>query len=491
MRGMILVDIILAFSIATVFIAVIAESSMSGRRVFEVARERSRLLDVYAEHMNNFDDLGPYQSRRIVVADALGATTSMQASARWYGDERLQEDIVVGDSISFTRIRPYTPISSFLPKEPASSPLCSVDFSGNYIVGSRAPSRSDLSADNTYDSHPLTASITPITLPINPSLPLTDLEVRDGIAYVSTDSSTASDPDLLVIDIDNPSAAKLLSSINTGPGIASIALSGNRIFAAAASSAAQLHSIYINSLSSLSLEKKYKLPLPYATATPPLGSSIFYDENRVYLGTEKWDGDEFSIVDVTNPAAPAKIGGFETGSKVNDILVRGTFVYVADSDQQQLRVLDISQPPKPTLVNSFSPSGFERQEGKALSLFEDGLTFGRTSGGFNITQDHEIFAWATTSSTTLAIPSAPIGRFSADIPGGVYGIVGDRGDLYLATRQLDHELEIVGRLYDGTLATSSAVSYALPVAPQTITCDRDKLYLIAHSAPVIYEITFN
>jgi hypothetical protein len=349
-----------------------------------------------------------------------------------------------------------------------------VDFFGKNVVGSY----------QSVNINPISISITPIMLPINPLLPLTDLQVRNGIAYVSDDSSTASDPDIFIVDVKDKNNPKVLSSINTGPGIATFAIAGMRIYAAAASVAAQLHIIRMDSLSSLALESKYKLSPPYATATEPIASAIFFDKNKIYLGTEKWDGDEFSVIDISNPTVPIKIGGLETGSKINGIFVRDNLAYIADSDEKQLRIVDVSQPAMPMLTDSFSPSGWSRQEGKRVSSFEGALDFGRTSGGYNITSDYEAFEWASASSSLSMITSP---SHSVDIPGGVYGIVTDRSHIYLATRQVNKEFQI----FDRSLSTTTALAYSLPVAPQTLTCDGDHLYILAATAPVIYEISFN
>ena len=445
--GMILVDILLALFLATVFTAIITDSSMGARQIFDRARVRQGILDAFE------------------LSSSLASSSS-----RPFGNDRTEDDIA-----SFTKVRARdmaSPGQKII--DSAGTPLCASDFSN-----------SDLS--RPIDSSRI--SITPIMLPIDPLLPLTDLEVRDGIAYVSDDSSKASDPDLFVIDFRDENAPKVLSSIDTGPGIADIALAGDHIYAAAASTAAQLHVIRIDSLSSLALEKKYRLPPPYATATEPVGSSVFFDRNEVYLGTEKWDGNEFSVIDVSVPAQPTIVGGFETNSKVNDIFVRDGLAYVADSDQDQLRIIDVRKPEMPALAYAFAPSGWVRQEGETLSYFEDSLGLGRTSGGFNIINDHEAFTWAAASSSD-AFLSSPItvGAYhSVDISGGVYGMVADRSHVYLATRQVNKEFQI----FDRSLSTSTATSYSLPVAPQTLTCDGDHLYILAATAPVIYDISFH
>jgi len=451
-KGIILFDILLAFSLSFLFIAIISEASINSRQIFERAKARAELLDVYEE-------------------------TNMNSPSKLYGNNQSEMDFSLSSStgnLSFVKIAMNENAGL---NEAVGTPYCSVDYFNSEAAGSYQYFQS---LNDSGQPNFKTAAITPITLPIDPLLPLTDLEVRNGIAYISTDSSIASDPDLIIVDISDPNAPRIISTINTGPGLSSIALAGKRIFAAATSAAAQLHIIRMDGLSNPFLEKKFKLSLPYATATPPLASAIFFNNNKVYLGTEKWDGDEFSIIDVSNPLAPITIGGFETNSKINDIYVKNGIAYAAASDQNQLRVLDVGDPANPILVNSFGPSGWQRQEGKAISFFEDGLNLGRTSGGFNFTTDHEAFAWASTSSTTLINPK------SVDIPGGVYGIIKDRFRIYLATRQINREFQVL----DSQFTTSTTVSYSLPIQPQAMACDRDNIYILAHSAPVIYEINF-
>ncbi len=440
--GSLTIDIILALTLATIFIAVTASLSTGSQEIFEQAQARDEALKLY--------EAGDYTS-----------------STKLYGNDMFQTDIEVASStLRFVSVsaRQANSQNVFQLSDASyaiGTPLCSVDFSAS------------------------TPIIKLINLPIDPLLPLTDIEVRNGVFYIGADSSTASDPDFLIIDAKDQDNPSIISQINTGPGISSIALAGKRIFASAPSTASELHVIRMDSLQNLVLEKKYRLPLPYATATPALGSAIFFNDNKVYLGTEKWDGDEFNIIDVIDPANPVWLSGMETNSKVNDIFVRDGIAYIAASDEKQLRVVDVHDPANPVLLNSLSPSGWQRQEGKNISLFEDGLKFGRTSGGFNLTSDHELFSWPTNSSTTLASPT------STDIRGGVYGIVADRSRSFIITREVDRELQIFDiPRSDLGIPRSDLEAYSLPILPKTITCDRNHLYILAANAPVVYEITY-
>ena len=450
--GIILIDIILALSLATLFITLITESSMGARDMFRRAHERNELLDIYESHISEVASLLPSQ---IYVAEGFVARAS------WYGNDRIQTDIEVtsttsNQSITFTAIYSYPFVHD---SDSQGTSLCDV----------------------ALISDPRYVSITPIALSVSSLIPLTHLEVRNGIAYVSADSSIASDPDIFVFDIHDLLHTFMMSSVNTGPGIVSFSIAGNRIFAAAASTAAQLHIIRFDGLSNPVLEKKYQIPLPYATATAPFASSIFFNKDALYLGTEKWDGNEFFIVDVSNPTQPQTVESLDIDTKINGITVRGDTVYLATSGLQQLVGIDIRDRSNPHPIYSFSPSGWTRQEGKVISFFEDRLNMGRTSGGFNITQDHELFSWA---STTLDGHVDVGGSQSVDMPGGIYGMVTDRNGVYVATRETGKELQI----FDTSLSTSTMISYALPVLPQSMTCDGDSIYVLGKGAPVIYKI---
>ena len=447
-QGIILIDILLALSLSVLFVSIISESSFNSRSLFHRAQDRNAMLDTYEAHASEILGLLPHESRSV---------NGLLATARWFGNDRIETDVEMTSTTSnqkvlFHQVAPYPFANAF---DAAGTTLCSVDY---------------MSTSTKFN-------IIPILLPIAPSISLTHLEVRNGIAYISADSTKASDSDLFIIDIKDASNSKVLSQINTGPGLVSFTLAGERIFGAAASTAGQLHIIRINSLSSLVLEKKYQLPLPYATATAAIASSIFFNKNKIYLGTEKWDGDEFVVFDVSDSFNPTIIGASRIDSKVNDISVRGNIAYVAASGEQQLLVFDVTDPHHPLQINSFSPSGWSRQEGKSTASFEDGLAFGRTSGGFNITADQELFSWA--SASVNISPS-----YVADISGGIYGIVNDRKYIYVISRTTGKELQV----FDSTLSTSTARYYSLPVSPRSITCDSRSLYILGKDSPVIYQI---
>lgn len=513
-KGMILVDVILAMTLSIIFVVFITKSSLDARDIFESAKERNRLIELYKSNADRFENMMPYEYRTIVIKNNNFniPTTTINAYAKWYGNDQVQTEIKIStnnitdsfitkrdQSVIFEDIHAYSqPDTDKL----TSIPFCSVDFSNKDTIGSYKFLQNDRIRSqflSQLDPRSLDLDIISMALPFNTPLPLTDFQIRSKRAYISTNSSKQLDPDILIFDINDNSNIDLISSINTGPGIASIALVGNKIFAAVTSRTYQLQIINMPTINNITIESSYKLPLPYATATPALGSAIFYDNNLIYLGTEKWDGEEFNIVDVSDQIRPRHIGGLEIGSKIGNIFVRNNIAYITASDQKELNVIDISDPTNPILLSSFGSSGWERQEGKVISFFEDTLKFGRTSGGFNIKQDHELFDWGTSSiknidETNSASTSnlylldpylfyTPIPN-SSDIPGGVYGIIVDRSFVYIITRQNGHEFQIL----DHNLSSTTIKNIPLPVIPQKITCDNDSLYILGATSPVIYQI---
>jgi hypothetical protein len=289
--------------------------------------------------------------------------------------------------------------------------------------------------------------------------PSTDMEVRNGMVYLVADSSTASKPDLFIIDTEKN---QILSSLNTGPGIRSLEVVGPYIFLAQASTLNELQVIDIHDRKNPILISQLKLSLPTPTSTAPFASSIFYRNGFVYLGTEKWNGEEFRIIDVSDVYTPKSLGSFETNTLVNDIYVEKDIAYLATSDEKQMRVLDISDRTKPVLIDSFSPSGWQTQEGKVLNYFEEILSFGRTVGGFNVINNHESFIFSTSTISTYN---------SIDVPGGVYGVWNRPPYIFLLTHFITEEFQVYKNGFGEKIYT-----YDFSNEPVKMVCDLKDFY---------------
>jgi hypothetical protein len=455
-RGMLLIDILVALSVGTLFVAVLFEASGTAGQLFVWSRERQEFMDIYEAHRDYFDGMFPYEIRRLSVPQDINIV-DLIGTAQWFGNDRIETEVTIGNRLTFRNVRSYPFADTSMS---AHTPICSVDFGSFDVSGRRR------------------MIFTPITLPGISGEP-TDVEVRNHTAYVSVNSSRVSDPDIVTVDISSSTNPRLVSALHTGPGLTSISLVGNKIWTTADSTAAQVHVIAIDDAHVLRLERTYALDRPSTSTPPTVGSVIFVGHTMAFVGTEKWQGSEFVILDITDPALIVSRGALEIGGKVTDIYVRQGIAYVTTATQHQVISIDVRDPDHPSIIETFDPVGWGRQEGKIISYFEDRLEVGRTSGGFDIEMQHELFSWATATSGLRTHVS------SRNMVGGVYGIVMDRLYTYIVSRERGKEFSVFRDISQPPLAL-----YPLPVIAQTLTCDNDRLYILDVSSPTLYEVSF-
>ena len=291
----------------------------------------------------------------------------------------------------------------------------------------------------------------------------TDLEVHNGFMYLTADANTSAPPDLYIVDARSPGTSTLISSLNTGPGLSALEVAGPYVFAAHSSTVSQLQIINIEDRAHPVLISSLRVPLPTPSTTPPFATSIFYKDGFIYLGTEKWAGPEFFVIDVSNISIPTVVGSFETNTLINDIYVRDDIAYLASSDSMQMRLVDVSVKSDPVLAGHFSPSGGQVQEGKIVEYFENRVGLGRTVGGFNVINNHEAFIFPTSIDMST--------YFSHDIPGGVYGILLRPPFSLLLTHSLNTEFQV----WDSTISTK-LFDIPLGASPVKMSCDGPDFY---------------
>lgn len=386
---------------------------------------------------------------------------NVRITSRKYGNHMIENIYRLDSGVSFSAVYASTDNDLY-------SRLCSANFVADDSLGS-------------YDSNTNivpTPHLEPILLPINHSLPLTDIEVIDNIAYITADSNIYSESDIMSFDLNSISSPTLISSVNSGPGLTSLIVYMDKIYTSAPSTAQQLHIFNIDSDNHITLNNKIALGLPSTSSPPTIGSTVTARNNFLFLGTEKWDGNEVEIFDIGDSSSIKHISGIEIGSKVNDLLSYEDSLFVAGSNIRQLSEYDISNIYSPTLIQEQGYTGYERQEGKSIEYFEDDLVFGRTSGGFNIIADKELFDF--NQEWNIGMPN-----ISIDISGGIYGTVTDRKNIYFISRQADKEFGIINKF-----STTSPTFFSLPVLPQSISCDGDDIYVLGKNSPYVYKINF-
>ncbi len=268
------------------------------------------------------------------------------------------------------------------------------------------------------------------------SHPFTSLAVSSStlVALVSA-ALSATDPTVFIFDISSSTPA-LRSAIDLSPstkrGSAAAALSGNYAYIASAvqpnfstcsvsSACTQLQILDIHDPAHPQILSSLKLPTlspPYAIGTggQSSGQSIAYANGKVYLGLVKTgspQGEEFNIIDVHDPAAPAWIGGYKIGRTVTGILVRGIYAYVTTDDPNQgLLILNVRDPSHIVLLASYRTQGssiytYAQDIGIASSTLIIGRTYAPGQPELLLLDVSTITAPALSSSIETAATSSP------------------------------------------------------------------------------------
>jgi hypothetical protein len=305
--------------------------------------------------------------------------------------------------------------------------------------------------------------------------PSTDVDVNNNRAYVAVNGDGNLD-DFFVVDVSNLDHPVILNSITTGPGLNAVQIAGDYAFAANSSVKGQLEIIKIS-------DPAHPVLVQHAefadAAAEGVGTSIYYYNGRVYVGTAKNDGPEFYIYDVSNPLAPQFLGEFEIGSQVNKIYVYGTYAYLATGDINRLRILDVSNPGAIKEVGDFSDVGGTAQSGESVAVLGGQTVFGR-AGGLPGAHIPELYL------LDVNHPSA-IGKLdAADINMSVNDIFLRGGLAFLATNKSGAQFEVYnyssGRL-------NFLASAALPSDAVGLDCDGENFFVAQNGSQILQIIS--
>lgn len=225
-----------------------------------------------------------------------------------------------------------------------------------------------------------------------------DIDVYKNKLYVAMEKTgTKTDATFFVFDVSDPAMPALLKKNDNAPttidGFGSFAV--NKDYAYFANNhnsnfstcpqnynCAQLQIIDLNSFEITN----FKVPNIFDKSGQ--GNSIFYRNGYVYLGLAKANGPEFNIINVNDINNPVVVGSFEIGAGINDIYVKGDYVYLAhpadltssnESGREQLTVLNIANPANPYRVGGFYEEEGMGGHGKSLKIIGNRIYLGRTT----------------------------------------------------------------------------------------------------------------
>lgn len=186
--------------------------------------------------------------------------------------------------------------------------------------------------------------------------PIATMTASRGFLFVGVEATdTKKNDTIFVFDIkDTSRAPRYIASIDNNTastkGVNAIKATGAYVYAVSAYDTT-LHIFDVSDPSYVSLIKDYTI------RTSAEGSSLFYKNGYVYLGSSKSNaGVELNILDVHNPHAPLWIGGYEVGAIVQAIYEANGYAYLATDSTHDLIALDVHNPVNPIAVATYNAS---------------------------------------------------------------------------------------------------------------------------------------
>ncbi len=238
---------------------------------------------------------------------------------------------------------------------------------------------------------------------------ISDLDVFNNKLYVTAlNTINSNNNTFFIIDLPNDInqspiyLSGLDNNLNSISGLNAIKVSKNYAYVANAyigsssgciqnNNCAQLQVIDISDPSNPILSANLKIPTITSSGKLAAGTSIFYDKGYVYLGLAKAvSGTEFNIIDVggggppASPINPIRKGGYIIGNGVNAIFVKNNYAYIASPNNENIIILDISNPNNPIKISGYTPpdlpntNGVGSNHGKSIFVVGNKLFLGRT-----------------------------------------------------------------------------------------------------------------
>lgn len=235
--------------------------------------------------------------------------------------------------------------------------------------------------------------------------PISSIQTWNGIMYATVASgNTNTSNNFFRLNISLPELPTLIPpGLDNNPAVTSglnaVAVDGDNYAYVASAYSANFNTcvntdgnnkscgqLQVIDLDTFSVVYTYKIPNVSGSAGQAIGVSILYKNGIVYLGLAKATGPEFNIIDVGggnfsgSPTHPILIGSYEIGNEVNEMYIKDNYIYIASPNDQELKILDISNPNNPILVGGFNAPGGGANNGNGKSLHKVGnnIYFGRT-----------------------------------------------------------------------------------------------------------------
>jgi len=287
-----------------------------------------------------------------------------------------------------------------------------------------------------------------------------------NILLAGMNSATSSDPDVVIVDTTN---WKIISSLNSGPGLAGMVLQGHYLYLANTSVNAQIQVVDIVNTLVPALVGSFKIPGSTSSNSKknPIATSISSNINgRIFLGTQKSDLGEIFIVDF-NGTNFSYINSYDTGSIVNDVFADGSGLWATSPSDNELLHYN-SSGIKDYVFNANGQSG----NGKRIDILgQDLKVLGRTFGHEELVQVDGPAQKIGGSINDVLINVDSNGRFSVLVLANINGV---------------SVLQVWGTI--NTKLDKLLKSIVLPVLATRMTCGENTIFIGTSSSTAPFVI---
>ena len=213
---------------------------------------------------------------------------------------------------------------------------------------------------------------------------VTGLKIEGNNIIASFNSATSSNSDFAIIDLSDKNNWKVLSALNTGPGLAGLNIQGHYAFLANTSVNAQFQVVDFRNPSIPIIFPSLKIPqsISLNSKKNPAITSISSDQSGlIYLGSQKSDLGEVFTAQFNGRSLSYK-KSIDTGSVVNDLVADANGVWITSPSDNELIHYNLSG----TIDRSFNAIG-QSGNGKRIDMLGDKIIIlGRTYGGQELVQ---------------------------------------------------------------------------------------------------------
>jgi len=215
----------------------------------------------------------------------------------------------------------------------------------------------------------------------------TDVDLDGDFVYLTTQHSDIKSSDFWIFNVADPLNPALVADLNTdgddskGPnrdfGLRAVDVAGGYAYVANASSTKSASSdellvIDVSAPDDPEVVGRAQLDIePNCPHFCPGGAfSVYYRSNRVYVGTHRLTGREFTVIDVSNPQTPVVMGAIEINHNVNRIFVRDDYAFLATSDDTgEMIIVNVATPSSMTVVGKFNAGDSKANDEDGMSIY--------------------------------------------------------------------------------------------------------------------------